>query len=227
MRVAVSVAWLVAIGLALPGAAKAADPKVEALKESPPRAGGPRRRRARRLRLSGLGPDGTRLRRLAGQRGADQSVVQARIGREVSVPGGTVDRRDSISGSSEAHRLSRAGAEAGGLTLRYGLQPKDGNHVGTADLRDFLVACPPKDDADPKPIEDIKALFKLSMGASGTAHPAIFPLLESADKPFAAPAARHDAEKDLLILETNVAGKKDAGGVMVPIRLVTAGKGES
>src|SRR6185369_943634 len=55
---------------------------------------------------------------------------------------------------------------AGTYTLRYGQQPNDGNHLGTSDVRDFLLACPPKLDADPKPIANGMDLFKLSAKAS-------------------------------------------------------------
>ncbi|HEV3342301.1 MAG TPA: hypothetical protein VG125_18170, partial [Pirellulales bacterium] len=76
-------------------------------------------------------------------------------------------------------RFARSGGDfrgqkirKGAYTMRYGLQPQDGNHVGTSDTRDFVVLVPAADDGDPKPVEKEK-LFKESTGASGTAHPAI------------------------------------------------------
>lgn len=115
----------------------------------------------------------------------------------------------------------------GTYTLRYGLQPDDGNHLGTSDIRDFLVGCPPKDDVNPKRVEDIKKLFKLSGGASGTTHPAIFLLLPPAEKPFEAPGLRHDDAKDLLILDVNVTGKEGDKATPVPLSVVTVGKTEA
>lgn len=114
----------------------------------------------------------------------------------------------------------------GTYTLRYGLQPDDGNHLGTSEIRDFLVGCPPKTDVDPKRIEDIQKLFKLSGTAAGTTHPAIFLLYPPASKPFEAPAVRHDDEKNLLILDVNASGKDGDAGISVPISLVTVGKSE-
>lgn len=111
-------------------------------------------------------------------------------------------------------------------TLRYGLQPDDGNHLGTSEIRDFLVGCPPKDDVDPKRIEDIQKLFKLSGTSAGTTHPAIFLLFPPAAKPFSASAIRHDDEKHLLILDANVNGKEGDANVPVPVSLVTVGKVE-
>jgi hypothetical protein len=111
-------------------------------------------------------------------------------------------------------------------TLRYGLQPDDGNHLGTSEIRDFLVGCPPKDDVDPKRVEDIQKLFKLSGTSAGTTHPAIFLLFPPGAKPFSASAVRHDNEKHLLILDVNVNGKDGDAATPVPVSLVTVGKGE-
>ena len=116
--------------------------------------------------------------------------------------------------------------EATTYTLRYGLQPDDGNHLGTSDIRDFLVGCPPKDDVNPKRVEDIKKLFKLSAGAAGTTHPAIFLLFPPPEKPFDAPATRHDSEKHLQIFDANLNGKDGDNAVKVPFSLVTEGKSD-
>ena len=99
--------------------------------------------------------------------------------------------------------------QAGTYTLRYGLQPDDGNHLGTTEdgTRDFLVGCPPQTDVDPKRIEDLKDLFKLSAPAAGSAHPAIFLLITPPEKPYDAAGVRHDDEKHLVIFQANANGK--------------------
>jgi hypothetical protein len=114
----------------------------------------------------------------------------------------------------------------GTYTLRYGLQPDDGNHLGTSDIRDFLVGCPPKDDVNPKRVEDIKKLFKLSAGAAGTTHPAIFLLLPPPEKPVESPSTRHDDEKHLQIFEANLNGKDADAATPIPFSLVTVGKSD-
>lgn len=111
-------------------------------------------------------------------------------------------------------------------TLRYGLQPDDGNHLGTSEIRDFLVGCPPKEDVDPKRIDDIQKLFKLSGVSAGTTHPAIFLLYPPAAKPFPAAAARHVDEPSLLIFDANITGKEGDASAPIPISLVTVGKSE-
>jgi len=112
----------------------------------------------------------------------------------------------------------------GTYTLRSGLQPDDGNHLGTSDIRDFLVGCPPDRDTSPKRVEDIKDLFKLSASASGSTHPAIFLLTPPPDKPFDAPAVEHDGEKHLVIIQANANGRDGDKSVPVPVNIVVVGK---
>lgn len=115
----------------------------------------------------------------------------------------------------------------GTYTLRYGLQPDDGNHLGTSETRDFLVGCNPREDKSPKAVEDIKELFKLSANAAGTTHPAIFLLISPPEKPFSAPSVAHEEEKSLLILQANVNGKDNGKATPVPTSIVVRGKGEA
>lgn len=113
---------------------------------------------------------------------------------------------------------------AGTYTLRYGQQPNDGNHLGTSEVRDFVLACPPKTDIDPKRIEKVKDLFKLSAKAAGTAHPAIFLLTPPAEKPPAGPAVHFDDEKKLLIVNLKANGKDKDQSTPVPLNVVVVGK---
>lgn len=61
----------------------------------------------------------------------------------------------------------------GVYTLRYSLQPVNGDHQGVAPQRDFLVLVPLADDKDAKAIANIDDLMKMSRKASGTPHPAV------------------------------------------------------
>lgn len=110
--------------------------------------------------------------------------------------------------------------KAGVYTLRYGQQPEDGNHVGTSDLADFLLALPAAIDTDPKPIGMFDTLSQRSAKSAGSTHPAIFSLLPT-EKPTDQPQLTHDADKDHTILSTVLSGK---GGQRVPLRLVVIGK---
>jgi hypothetical protein len=114
----------------------------------------------------------------------------------------------------------------GTYTLRYGLQPNDGNHLGTSDVRDFLLACPPGADKDPKRIPKIKNLFKLSAKAAGTTHPAVFLLVPPEGKPSEMPTVREDKDRELVILGITLQGK-DKEGAEKPVLLNIVIIGES
>jgi len=60
----------------------------------------------------------------------------------------------------------------GVYTLRLGLQPMDGDHMGTAPYDTFFLASPASEDTKPDPM-DVKALQELS-GKTTNSHPAVF-----------------------------------------------------
>ncbi|MGA2072615.1 MAG: hypothetical protein ABSH52_03855 [Terriglobia bacterium] len=60
----------------------------------------------------------------------------------------------------------------GFYTLRYGLIPQDGNHMGVNPTRDVLVLCPAAADTDLSADLKFDDLVKLSRLAAGTPHPA-------------------------------------------------------
>jgi len=78
---------------------------------------------------------------------------------------------------------------AGFYTLRYGLIPNDGNHLGVSPNRDFLLLVPAASDADPNASFKFHDLVALSRGATGTKHPAPLSLVEPAGT---APAVSKD-----------------------------------
>ena len=61
-------------------------------------------------------------------------------------------------------------------TLRFSLQPQDGNHLGTAEFPYFAVLIPAKIDTKPDGIKDYKAMVKASSKETSTDHPVIFSL---------------------------------------------------
>jgi len=62
--------------------------------------------------------------------------------------------------------------KAGAYTLRYALYPADGNHMGIAPNRDFLLLVPADLDRDVAARYSFEELVKLSAKAAGTNHPA-------------------------------------------------------
>jgi hypothetical protein len=114
---------------------------------------------------------------------------------------------------------------SGLYTLRYGKQPQDGNHVGTSELSDFLLAIPAKYDKTPANIKMPTKLHKQSARASRGTHPAIFSLLEAKSAGDAA-ALTHDEEQEFWIIEVAANGSADGAEVRVPIRFVALGQSE-
>lgn len=110
----------------------------------------------------------------------------------------------------------------GTFTLRYGLQPQDGNHLGTSDVSDFLLACVAEEDQTPDVVPDKKALFEMSATAAGTTHPAIFLLVPPKGKPTEKSSLEHHEDKELWILDTSISGGKQRQ----PLRIVVSGHSE-
>jgi len=108
--------------------------------------------------------------------------------------------------------------------LRYGLQPQDGNHVGTSETSDFLLAIPAASDTDPAPVK-VPNLMKRSAKATGSNHPAIFSLLPP-DEPPSEATLTHDEGKKLWLLQFTAEGKQGDDAVKVPFKLVVIGKSE-
>lgn len=106
---------------------------------------------------------------------------------------------------------------AGFYTLRYGLMPDDGNHLGAAPNPDFLLAIPASSDPDPNASFKFQDLVSMSAKTAGTKHPA--PLsLAPADK-VGAPGVTRD-DQDHWIFSASV---KLASGEELPIALVVKG----
>jgi hypothetical protein len=103
---------------------------------------------------------------------------------------------------------------AGVYTLRYALQPVDGNHVGTSDTRDFLLLGKAEEDTAVAPVEKEK-LFKQSAQAIGTTHPAMLCL--QATSAVEAPAVENDEAKEMATLR--VSNPSSAGGKKSPLSI--------
>ena len=107
----------------------------------------------------------------------------------------------------------------GWYTLRYGLQPVDGNHVGTSPTRDFLLHIDARQAAPDRTWEPDE-LNMASAEVAGSNHPAMLCLQKPSEGTDA--AIRHDDERDWWIL--HVFGS-EAGDqkTKIPIDLIVAG----
>jgi hypothetical protein len=96
----------------------------------------------------------------------------------ISFPKNTTDYRGQV-------------IKAGSYTLRYALQPADGNHLGIAPNRDFLLMSPLSLDQDASAQFKFEDLVKMSAKSAGTNHPAGLSII-SADAQKTFPAAIQD-----------------------------------
>jgi hypothetical protein len=106
--------------------------------------------------------------------------------------------------------------KAGTYTLRYALLPNDGNHLGVAPNRDFLLLVPAGADPDPTRSYKFDELVNLSRAATTTHHPAPLSLVQ-ADHGVTAAFAK---EEDLWIFSV---GLKLGGTDPLPTALVLKG----
>jgi len=73
----------------------------------------------------------------------------------------------------------------GGMyTMRYEIQPNNGDHLGTAPTRDFVLLTPIAADADPAAEMNFDQMVALSKRASGTNHPSALNLVMVEAKSF-------------------------------------------
>jgi hypothetical protein len=106
---------------------------------------------------------------------------------------------------------------SGYYTLRYELMPNDGNHLGAAPSRDFVLLIPAAADRDPASVFTFQELVALSRKATSSKHPGPLSLAE----PVAgtAPAVSKD-DQDHSIFSAVL---KLAGGEDLPFALVVKG----
>ncbi len=95
--------------------------------------------------------------------------------------------------------------KAGAYTLRYGIQPANGDHLGVSPFREFLLLSPAAQDTDPAP-HGHDGTIDLSTQTIGGSHPAVWSL----DPPVAteAPLTVHttDLGHKALVMEVPIAG---------------------
>lgn len=109
----------------------------------------------------------------------------------------------------------------GSYTLRYAIHPTDGNHMGISPIRDFLVMLPVAMDSNPDAQFKFEELTKMSTKVTGTSHPGILSLIQSASAP---PAPKLETD-DYNRMAFSAAIKNQSGAAM-PISFVVKGHAE-
>jgi hypothetical protein len=113
---------------------------------------------------------------------------------------------------------------AGVYTMRYGLEPINGDHLGVSPFRDFTLLAPASKDTALAPVTG-ETLMKQSAQASGTNHPAVFMLLAAPSPAPGGPTIVHDEEKDTwgVVAPLGLRVQGQTGTATLPIQLVIVG----
>jgi hypothetical protein len=109
-------------------------------------------------------------------------------------------------------------------TARFGLQPKDGDHLGTAEFDSFLVLTAAENDKELNGLNTFKALVKASGKSTTSGHPLVVSLRPASANGTAPgltePAEEHKALRLKLPAKTSAGEKTD-----LPFELVYRGHG--
>jgi hypothetical protein len=112
----------------------------------------------------------------------------------------------------------------GVYTLRYGLQPVNGDHLGVSTYRDYALLLPAGKD---KAVADLpqKRLEQQSAESAGTTHPAVLMLLTAPAGSKAEAAMVHDEALNLwgAVVPLNLTVQGESGPVLLPIQLIIVG----
>jgi hypothetical protein len=127
--------------------------------------------------------------------------------------------------ATEGHDYRDQPIAKGIYTMRYGLQPVNGDHLGVSTYRDYSLLLPASKDQTLAPPKR-KQLEDRSAETAGTSHPAIFLLLQAppgASK--SGPAVIRDAEKNTssVVLPFSLKVKNEGDPLSYPVRLVVIG----
>jgi hypothetical protein len=110
---------------------------------------------------------------------------------------------------------------AGSYTLRYAIMPNDGNHLGAAPNRDFLLVIPAASDTDPGAAFKAEELVTMSARTTGMKHPSPLSLVQT-DSRLSTPTVSKDDQDHWIFSATT----KLNSGEELPFALVVKGTAE-
>jgi hypothetical protein len=122
----------------------------------------------------------------------------------------------------EAHDYRDQTIEKGLYTMRYGLQPINGDHLGVSPFRDYTLLLPAAKDKATAAVAR-KKLETESSEAAGTNHPAVFFMLSA---PAGAPVAMiHDEDPEAwrVVLPLSLAVEGESKPIAHPVSFVVSG----
>ena len=204
--------------LSLPGSTPAQNYKAEALNEPPPKElAAPIQAALSQTGIRVTGPSGPVCDLWLGKAVPGKANAPQTLG--VTFPQlaqGTLIGAMRLPNSVKDYRKQLI--KAGVYTLRYALLPDNGNHMGVAPQRDFVLASPAAADQDPATV-NFDQTVTLSRKTTGSNHPSVWSLAPPEDHPKSLPSVFHLDDGDLWIVEFSV----PLGGSPTPMALVVVG----
>jgi hypothetical protein len=125
----------------------------------------------------------------------------------------------------EGHDYRDQAIPQGVYTLRYGLQPVNGDHLGVSIYRDYALLLPAGKDTSTANLTQ-KKLEDQSAAAAGTNHPAILMMLKAPDSAATGePLVVRDEEHNLwgAVIPLSLEVKGESTPVMLPIQIILIG----
>jgi hypothetical protein len=113
----------------------------------------------------------------------------------------------------------------GVYTVRYGLQPQNGAHLGKSPFRDYFLLLPAARDTSAEVLAK-KPLDERSAEAAGTTHPACLELLAATEPASPGePKMAQDQEKNTwaLVVPIPLAVKGEAGSAAIDVQVIVSG----
>jgi hypothetical protein len=128
--------------------------------------------------------------------------------------------------SGEGHDYRDQPIAKGVYTLRYGLQPVNGDHLGVSTYRDYALLVPAAKDKAPTDLPR-KRLEEQSAESAGTNHPAVLMLLAAPEGSGKSeqPSMVHDEALNTwgAVIPLTLEVKGESGPATLPIQLILVG----
>jgi hypothetical protein len=125
----------------------------------------------------------------------------------------------------EGHDYRDQAIAKGVYTMRYGLQPVNGDHLGVSPFRDYSLLLPGAKDKALAMLPR-KQLETQSTESTGSSHPAVFFMLAVPSSPARAmPSMIHDAEKNTwrVVVPLNLAVRGEPKLMTYPVSIIVVG----
>jgi hypothetical protein len=129
----------------------------------------------------------------------------------------------------EAHDYRDQAISKGTYTLRYGLQPVNGDHLGVSPYRDYALLLPVSKDKSVAKLAR-KQLETASAESAGSSHPAVLFMLAVPSSPApATPGLIHDQKKNTwrVIVPFSVSVKGESKLLSFPVSIIVVGVSEA